>query len=252
MPRKSITRADTTVDDVVRMAIEDVFPKQTIPDRDNFLPDGRQFKAPDHAILEGKVLIERKSRNTVDNSQFYYKLQEIAEDQGRPFFGFGTHNFGQIIKTLPDPEDASRKMVDFMLNQTMKSIRNAKRKFEEHARHAGDNGELRMLFISDNSEMAGSNASDEHFIGRKMGAYSEREDETGLIDAIVMIKNPAFVFDEQNSYWYKCLIKRRLDPSNSEIVNRVASALHHRISHYGPYRSDFLNIRRERYRPLIV
>jgi hypothetical protein len=64
-----------SVDDVVRMAIDDVFPGQTIPDRDNRRADGSQFKAPDHAILDKRVLIERKSRNGEDNSRF---LREVT------------------------------------------------------------------------------------------------------------------------------------------------------------------------------
>ncbi len=84
----------TTTDDVVRMAIEDLFPDQAIPDENNYLSKGKQHKAPDHSILDGRILIERKSRNTEDNSQFYYKLVEIAKAQGQPFYGVGRFNLG--------------------------------------------------------------------------------------------------------------------------------------------------------------
>ncbi|MBB6301675.1 hypothetical protein [Rhizobium leucaenae] len=62
---------------------------------------GRQHKAPDHLILNGKIAIERKSRNAIDQSQFYKKLQEIATQQGAPFWGVGRLNFKVIINQLP-------------------------------------------------------------------------------------------------------------------------------------------------------
>jgi hypothetical protein len=241
-----------SVDDIVRMAIEDVFPEQTIPDQDNFLPDGTQHRAPDHSILDGKVLLERKSRNAVDDSQFYYKLQEIAKSQGAPFIGFGQMNLANIIKTLPNPAEANRKMVDFMLNQMMKTIRDAARQFEEHSKHIENAGQVRILAISDNSEIRSSNATDEYFVGRKMGGVDGTKDETGLIDAIILIKHPIHVIDEPNSYWFKCLLKKRLAPEDNEIVTRVSSALHHHIAHYATFFPEVKKVRAGYFRPLVV
>ncbi|RJG46643.1 hypothetical protein [Mesorhizobium sp. DCY119] len=234
------------------MAIEDVFPEQTVPDQNNFLPGGRQFKAPDHAILDGKVFIERKSRNAADNSRVYYKLQEIAKNQGKPFYAVGQFNMGRIIETLPNPEDASRKLTDFILGQMMKSIRNAKHKFEEHAKYVDSDGQLRILIISDNTEMRSSTAADEYFVGRKMGGLELEQDETGMIDAVILVKNPEFVLDQPNSYWYKCLVKRRVASSDHKTIKSIASALHTRISCYGPYFPHIQKVRRGRYRPLIT
>lgn len=250
--KKNLKPMGETVDDIIRMAIEDVFPDHVVPDADNFLPDGTQYKAPDHAILGGKVFIERKSRNAVDNSQYYYKLEEIAKAQGRPFFGFGLLNLGNIIKTLPDPDEANRQMVDFMLNQLMKSIRDARRKFEEHSRHIAEAGQLRILILADNSEISGANATEEHFLGRKMGGYDKAKDETGLIDAIIYLKHPKFVWDREDSYWFKCLIKGHLSPTDRDTISRIAAALHQRIAHHASFYPEVIKIRAGRFRPLVV
>lgn len=241
-----------TVDDIVRMSIEDVFPDQTIPDHENYLPNGNQFKAPDHAILDGKVLIERKSRNTVDQSQFYYKLTEIAQSQGKPFYGYGKLNLGKIIETLPDPDDATRKMVDFSMNQMMKAVREAMRKFEEYSKHVKDIGQLRILAISDNTQILGANDTEEYFFGRKMGGLDHCKDETGPIDSIIFVKHPRYVFDQPNSYWFKCLIKRRLSSEDSDIVNRVSAALHNRIARHASFFPEVDKIKAGRFRPLIA
>ncbi len=126
------------------------------------------------------------------------------------------------------------KMADFMMRQTMKSVANARKKFEDYSKHVP--GEpVRIVMISDNTEIRSSTATEEHFLGRKMGALAASEDETGLIDAIFFIKNPKFVFDDDNSYWFKCLVKRRLNKDNRELVENVSRAFHFRISHYEPY-----------------
>jgi hypothetical protein len=156
----------------------------------------------------------------------------------------------RIIETLPDPDDASRRMADFMLNQIMKRIREANEKFEAYGRNAGDAGELRVVVVADNTSIRASTALDEHFIGRKMGAYDEREDQTGLVDSIILVKSPAFVIDEPNSYWFKCLRKRWVAGQNRDLAHQLAGALHHRISHYAEYFPAISQVRHGRFRIL--
>ncbi|MDX3927217.1 MAG: hypothetical protein QHC90_15620 [Shinella sp.] len=223
-----------STDDVVNMALEDIFPGHIKPDENNHITKGQQYKAPDHSILNGGILIERKSRNAEDNSQFYYKLSKIAESQGMPFYGFGKLNLAHVIQNLPDPEDATKRMTDFMMRQIMKRLGDARKKFEAHAQHVpGD--PLRVVIVSDNTNIKSSTAPETYYFARKMGAFDPDSDETGLIDAILLIKNPGCVLDEENSYWFKCIYKKRLSAEKRDLFSRLAGALHHRIAHYGPY-----------------
>ncbi|MBX9450674.1 MAG: hypothetical protein KL801_02160 [Mesorhizobium sp.] len=168
-----------TVNDLVEISLKYLFPDQTNPDTQNHATKDRQFKAPDHSILNGEILIERKSRNTKDRSQFYRKIQDISAAQGKGIFGIGTVNIGRIIEELPNPEEATRKLVDFSMNQTMKSIREANRQFKEFESNTGAKAKARIVIISDHSQIRSSNATDEYFIGRKMGTYNESDDRTG-------------------------------------------------------------------------
>ncbi|MBB4236452.1 hypothetical protein [Rhizobium esperanzae] len=224
-----------SVDDVVRMSIEDLFRDQLIPDEMNRLGNGKQHKAPDHLILDGEIAIERKSRNAVDQSQFYEKLQKIADQQGAPFWAVGRMNFKAIIRQLPDPDSATKKMTDFMMNQVMKTVRKSEKKFEEYEKFVPKDGQLRVLIISDNTKIREGTASIEHFIGRKVGALSSTNDPAQILDAIFYIKDPRYTLDERDSYWFKVLIRERLSADRRQRANGLAAALHHRISHYGPY-----------------
>jgi hypothetical protein len=234
------------------MAIEDVYPGQTIPDENNFFPDGTQYKAPDHSILNGKMLLERKSSNAVDNSRFYYKLQEISVSQGLPIFGVGQNNISNMISALPKPAEASQKITDFMLNQMKKTIKKAVKKFEVHSRHIENAMQLRTLIISDNSEIRLATAFVEYFVARMMGGVEGSNDETGLIDAIILVKHPAYVLDEPNSYWFNCLIKKRLTPADQEIVMDVASALLHRIADHPTFFPEVKKVQIGYYQPWVV
>ncbi|NTF87639.1 hypothetical protein G6L46_10935 [Agrobacterium rhizogenes] len=241
-----------TVDDVVRMAIEDLFPDQSIPDQNNHVGKGRQHKAPDHLILNGKIAIERKSRNTIDQSQFYKKLQEIAAQQGAPFWGVGRLNFKAIIDQLPDPKDASQKMTDFMMNQVMKTMRKSQKKFEEYAQFVPQEGQARVLIISDNTEIRQGTAAVEYFIGRKMGALDAGDDQVKAIDATFYVKDPRCTIDEEDSYWFKAISRACLSQEKQQNVNGLASVLHHRISRYAPYASAANNFRNSSFRLCIV
>lgn len=230
-----------SVDDVVRMAIEDLFPDQTIPDENNHLPDGSQHKAPDHLILDGAIAIERKSRNSVDQSQFYEKLREIAFEQGAPFWGVGRINLKVVLRQLPDPESATRKLTDFVMNQVTKTVRKAEKKFSEYERFVPRAGQLRILVIADNTEIREGTAAAEYFLGRKMGAISSADDRAAILDAIFYIKDPRFTLDEKDSYWFKALVRKRLGPNQMEKLNVFISGLHHRVAHYEPYFTSATN-----------
>lgn len=232
--------AVTTLDDVVRMAIEDLYPDQSIPDENNYLPGGKQFKAPDHSIMGGAVLIERKSGNPVTGSRYYEKLSEIAREQGAPFYAVGRFNMGQVIRSLPDPDLANRKLVDYMLNQTWKRIGQARRKFEEYAQHVDINDAACVLVYSDNSDLKASTAAYEHFLSRKMGGANGDEDQTGRINAICFVKDPRFVLRGPESYWFKCILKNNVSGEQVKNVSAFVGALHHRVAHYADYHSSAL------------
>ncbi len=224
-----------TTDDVVRMAIEDLFPDQEIPDENNYLPNGQQHKAPDHSILEGTVVIERKSRNAKDQNQYYRKISQIAASQGMPIHAYGRIGIHAIIRALPDPEAATKQLMDFSMSQTLKTIKKARDKFKDYQEHAKIVPQIRMLIISDNTEIVESTATHEFFIGRKMGAIKLQDDRAETIDVIAYVKNPNFTHQAENSYWFKCLVRERLNSEQRTIVNSIISALHHRIGHYAPF-----------------
>lgn len=240
------------VDDVVRMSIEDLFPDQTIPDENNQISRGRQHKAPDHLILGGLIAIERKSRNAIDRSQFYGKLQEIASQQGVPFYGFGKLNLKTIIRQLPDPDDATRKMTDFMMNQVLKTMRSSGKKFEEYAQFAPQVDQARVLIISDNAKIREGTAAIEYFIGRKMGVLNAQDDNVKEIDAIFYVKDPRYTIDEPNSYWLKALVRQFISDIKRQNVLCFASVLHQRISCYQPYVAAVNSFRNSAFQMCIV
>lgn len=245
-----MVKAPHSIDDLVRASIGQLFPDQSIPDENNFRPDGTQYKAPDHAVLSERVLIERKSRNPTGGQSVYEKLRAIAASQGAPFHGFGKLNTASIISSLPDPDTANRQMVDFLLGQTLIAVRKAKKKFSEYDAVKGVPGQIRMLVISDNSDIHESTAAIEQFLGRKMGGYDRSHDVTGLIDAVLFVKDPRFTIDEENSYWFKVLAKGTLQPDDFRLVGNIAGALHDAVATAGDFKDLPLRFRHGRFRML--
>lgn len=225
----------TSVDDVVRMAIEDLFPDHSIPDQQNHLCKGKQHKAPDHLILGGEIAIERKSRNAVDRSRFYEKLQEIAKEQGAPFWAVGRINLNSVIRQLPDPASATREMTDFFMNQVMKTIRKSQKKFADYVKFVPRDGQVRVLILSDNTKIKEGTASFEYFIGRKMGAIDVNDDQAKIIDAIFYIKDPRYTIIEPDGHWFKAIVRKHLTAAQHESISCLVETLHHRISNYEPY-----------------
>ena len=244
--------SQTTVDDVVRMALDDLFPSHEKPDTINYLPNGQQHKAPDHAVLDGVMLIERKSRNAKDASQFYEKLQAIASEQGSLFIGLGRFNLAHVIKKLPDSEIANRKFTDYMMNQTLKRMKEARKKFEGYVESVQKADQIKVLIISDNTKIRSATTSDEYYIGRKMGAIDPLDDQMGIIDCVIFIKDPRYAIDIEKSYWFKFLVRSRLSIEDRKIVERVGFALHHRVGHYADFYSAASNFQNDTLRMTLV
>lgn len=247
-----MSEAQTTVDDVVLMALDDLFPGHKKPDTENYLPNGQQYKAPDHAILDGMLLIERKSRNAVDQSQFYEKLRTIASEQNSPFIGLGNINLAHVFQKLPDPELAKRKFTDYMMNQTLKRMKEARKKFESYVEAVNKSDQIKVLIISDNTEIRSATTSDEYYIGRKMGAINQSHDQIGIIDCVILIKDPRYAMDIERSYWFKFLCRNRLSKEDRKLVERFGLALHHRVGHYADFYAAASQFRNDAFRMTIV
>lgn len=230
-----------TMDDIVRMSIEDLFPDQTIPDEESFLQDGNQYKAPDHLILNGQVAIERKSRNTIDRSQFYQKFHEISKFQGNGIVGYGRNNLKNMINMLPYQLSAKRKMMAFVTNKAFAHLRDARKKFESYEMHVPVSGQVRMAILSDNTKIPESTDFWQFEIGRRMGAYTSDEDILGIIDAVIFIKRPKFVIDRSKCYWFCCLVRKDLSKARRELAIKVASAIHMRVSTHAEIQRDIVD-----------
>jgi hypothetical protein len=244
--------AECAIDDCIRMAIEEIDPRQSAPDQENLLPNGKQHRAPDHSMLNGTVLIERKSLNATDDSRHAQKLMDIAHSQGKQGFALGKVHSERIINSLPDPKSANRKMVDFSLNQMKKSVCDARDQFSDHAQHVRAIGQLRMLTLADHSTSEGSVGHTVYFLGRMMGALDLKADRTGLIDAIVYVKHPKFVWDEDNSCWFNCLVKKRLTAVSTELTLRLAATFHDRLCRDPSIGADLAKVRMRYFRPISV
>lgn len=241
-----------TIDDLVKAAISDLFPDHIVPDENNVGEDGILFKAPDHAILDSRILIERKSRNTANDSKLYRKLQNIAKGQGQPFSAFGTINLGHVIQSLPDPKKATQSMIGYQTQKMLEKVKDARKQFDSFIENTGLVGPLCVLIYSDNTEITSTTEPDEYALGKKMGGFDESKDVTGVIDAIIFIKHPKFVIDKGNNSWFKCLIKSRLEHSELKLVNRLCSDLHLRLSQHPTISPELQKIKMKRLTPVIV
>lgn len=213
------------LDDLVNRAIHSLFRNPVSPDESNYLPNGQQHKDPDHAVLDGKVLIERKSRTAIDDGAMYAKLSAIAAEQGRPFRAYGRISASRIIMGLPDPEKADREMADYVFGQFFKRVKDARRQFEEYRNFETFPPILRILILTVESNYRYSSSLYERNLGRKMGGYGDA-DETGLIDCIYVVLNPSQLMVEPRSYWFKCLMKSRLTEDQRVLANGIARRIH--------------------------
>jgi hypothetical protein len=67
-----------------------------------------------------------------------------------------------------------------------------------------------------------------------------------------MIERPECVLDDENSYWFKCLIKARLDDHRRETVKNIAATILRRVANDPSVAREVLKPRIGSYRPLIV
>lgn len=241
-----------TVDDVVKMAISDLYPGHTVPDANNFREDGTRFKAPDFGLFGEKILIELKSRNAKDQSQFYDLVQKIASEQGAGLVAYGEGDIQRLVRLLPDPVSANKRLIYFCYGQSRKMAREARRKFEDYEKHRPRPGAIRVLIVSDNTEITATNDAEEAFFGEKMGARDVRNDDLGMIDAVMLIKDPRRVIDRENSYWFKCLLRQRVTGAGHAALIGVVESLRLRISNYAPYVGAIESVRLGEFRILVV
>jgi len=213
------------VDKVLELSLEAVYPNHRRPDEQNYISGHRQYKAPDHEVASGKILIERKSRNAKDDSQFYEKLKSIAKSQGCNIVALGLFNLDDAFKLLPDPESARREILNYTMNQMFKRLREAQRKFSDYMKFNDDNNQLKLVIISDLSEIYSSTAGFVHRFGEKMGARRQSDDAFPLIDGIIFIKDPRYVLERENSFWFNFLIRERVYQNKKELIKEFFESI---------------------------
>lgn len=214
------------LDEIVRNVIERCFPNGPVPDLNNYLSNGNQFKAPDHSLFDGKVLVERKSRRNTSSNNVYLKIQSIAGAQGKPVFAVGKVSLGRILENLPDQQQASRQIVDYLYGQMLKSLKDARDKFAQYEANSPSGERLRVVIFSDMSDSVHSTDTIEYFIGRKMGAVSPVDDVLQEIDVVIYLMCPQNLIDGPNSYWLKCLYREKLGPDANRFISQFLYVFH--------------------------
>lgn len=213
------------LDKILELSLESIYPNHRRPDDQNYISGNRQYKAPDHEVAYGKILIERKSRNAKDDSQFYEKLKSIAKSQGRNIFSFGLFNLNDAFKRLPDPDSAQREMLNYTMNQMFKRLTEAQKKFSDYMKFNDDNDQLKLVIISDLSEICSSTAVFVHRFGERMGAKRQSDDAFPLIDGIIFIKDPRYVLEKENSFWFNFLIRERVYQNKKELIEKFCESI---------------------------
>lgn len=242
----------TSLNDVVKMAIEDLFPDQIEPDKLNYLPDGNQHMAPDHEFMDGTIAVERKSILPNSTQKMYLKLQEISRRQGDPMIGVGQFNASSFTNRLPDPEAAVREFNDYLYSQTLKRLRDAAKKFVGYVNATNTSAQTRVVVLSDETPLLGSNASTEAYLVRKFRTVESLRHKSTPIHCIIYIKNPRYVMDIEHSYWFKSLIRSDIECSHIEAANFFSDHLHAKILAYVPYAAVFNKIQNGRYQPVLI
>ena len=213
------------IDKVLEISLEAIYPNHRRPDDQNYISENRQYKSPDHEVASGEIRIERKSRNAKDDSQFYEKLKYIAKSQGRNIVSLGLFNLDDAFKLLPDPDSAHREMINYTMNQMFKRLREAQKKFSDYMKFNDDNGQLKLVIISDLSEIYSSTAVFVHRFGERMGARRQSDDAFPLIDGIIFIKDPRYVLERENSFWFNFLIRERVYQSKKELIKEFCESI---------------------------
>lgn len=223
------------LDFAVESAIHDLYPGHYVPDENNYLPDGSNYPAPDHLVCDDQVLIERKSLNSKDDGQLWRKVRSIASEQGKQFMGVGKVNVASIINQLPDPESANRKLADYCMNKVLTNIKLSLPKFKSYEEITKSFDKLAVLIISDQSEITSSTIAVEHYIGRKMGGYSRKEDKAGRLDCIMFIKDPRYTIKGERNHWFKVLIRDELSDARKRTLQDLSLKLHMQLFFHKDY-----------------
>jgi hypothetical protein len=240
------------LEEITENAIKLLYPDYIQPDHDNYLSPSTQYKSPDFAVLQESVLIELKSRKAIDDGKYSEKLVDIAQSQSVQINGFGLVNFGCFIRRLPDPQKAERKLLDYMMNKIMKSAREANAKFSSYEKHTEKYPSARITVISDNLAMISETYSIEYYLARKLSSIDSMDDSLSHTDAIIFLKDPKFVMDRDNSYWFKCICKRTSRDITKENVLSFSKSLHDFLILTDELSSSAQNFRIGKYRPVLA
>ncbi|WP_160661780.1 hypothetical protein [Qipengyuania pelagi] len=233
-------------------AIIETMPDHFAPDEHNLLPDGKRYKAPDHSVLGGSLLIERKSRSDDLSEKVVRRLTKLGLAQGWRGGAYGKHRLDRIMSDFPNLVAANREITDYIFRQMLKRLREANKKFIVFAKHNPAAHSTRVVIVSDHSTQPGGNAADEAFIGRKMGGYSPADDNIPYVDAVILLKHPSYVFDEENSYWLKCLIRGSLSEQNRDKVVHLASKIHNSFALIPEFTQALTKLRMSAFRVTLI
>lgn len=213
------------LDEMFIEALMKLDPQSKIPDEDNYVNKSRQYKAPDHSLFDGLLLVERKTRNTVDDGQFYNKINSIASAQGTGVYILGKASASQVINQLPNANEAMQLFANYFMNQTKKTIVKCRKKFEDYSLHVPCEEAIKILILSDQSKIGGANDAIAYWVGAMMGATENDQNIAGCLDAIVYAQHPEFVWDRDNSYWF-CSLVRDQGTSKTIKTQKIIEALH--------------------------
>lgn len=133
-----------SLDHELCVTIKHSFPDSTEPDKENYLPDGRQYKAADHFIPKLRVFIERKSikpapRNDPETGEGVYWLKaanDIRKKQGQgKAYLRGSLPILELLKDLPNQKKVSFQISERPTLAIQKHIRDSGFKFFEQSKY---------------------------------------------------------------------------------------------------------------------
>ncbi len=218
------------IDAFVALAIESLFPNHEKPDENNFNVDGSNYKAPDHALYGGAVLVERKTRNADIQKIIAKSIENISRQQNFTVNFMGQVPLAKIIKQYPNPDQANRQISDAIYDGILQSLRDANDKFRKYTSIIQKNDQLKIAIVSDNSAEMTSILSTSFFIWRKMGAEGNERDKLPFLDCVIIIRNPLYTVDCSDGYWFEVLLRDRTDSLGKSYAYDFVKYLHGYIS----------------------
>lgn len=116
-------RQDRYLDELLLLAIREIFPDHTVPDEENIRPDGSKYPAPDHYINEFNLFIERKSLNP-EKKNTLGKVNSIRQQAGISGVRvYGRVSSRQLFQDAPEQTALIKKLNDYKTNQLRKVLR---------------------------------------------------------------------------------------------------------------------------------